>query len=78
MKEDIEEAKIPLLDHLVELRQRLLYSLVGFLVCFFLAFYFAAEIFNPNLRSPINASPEFFNNILLFVDINLQGLLNYN
>ncbi|PPR64731.1 MAG: Sec-independent protein translocase protein TatC [Alphaproteobacteria bacterium MarineAlpha4_Bin2] len=46
MKEDIEEAKIPLLDHLVELRQRLLYSLVGFLVCFFLAFYFAAEIFN--------------------------------
>ena len=46
MKEDIEDAKIPLLDHLIELRQRLLYSVLGFLACFFLAFYFAADIFN--------------------------------
>ena len=46
MKENVEEAKMPLLDHLVELRQRLLYSVGGFLVCFIGAFYFAADIFN--------------------------------
>lgn len=46
MEGDVEEAKMPLLDHLVELRRRLLYSVGGFLVCFLFAFYFAADIFN--------------------------------
>ena len=46
MEENVEEAKMPLLDHLVELRQRLLYSVGGFLVCFIGAFFFAADIFN--------------------------------
>ena len=46
MDEDVDEAKMPLLDHLVELRQRLLYSVGGFLVCFIGTFYFAADIFN--------------------------------
>ena len=39
MEENVEEAKMPLLDHLVELRQRLLYSVGGFLVCFIGAAY---------------------------------------
>ena len=46
MEEDVEESKLPLIDHLVELRQRLLYSVGGFLVCFIGAFYFASDIFN--------------------------------
>ena len=46
MEEDIKEAKMPLLDHLIELRQRLLYSLLGFFACFCGAFFFAADIFN--------------------------------
>ena len=46
MASDVEEAKAPLLDHLVELRQRLIYSVVGFLICFLGAFYFASDIFN--------------------------------
>ena len=46
MEEESEDAKMPLLDHLVELRQRLIYSVGGFLLCFLCAFYFAGDIFN--------------------------------
>ena len=46
MGSDAEDAKMPLLDHLVELRRRLMYSVGGFLVCFFISYYFAADIFN--------------------------------
>jgi sec-independent protein translocase protein TatC len=46
MDSDVEKEKMPLLDHLVELRRRLMYSSVGFLVCFFASYYFAADIFN--------------------------------
>jgi sec-independent protein translocase protein TatC len=41
-----DEGKMPLLDHLVELRQRLMWSMVALLVCFLICFYFAAPIFN--------------------------------
>lgn len=46
MAEDLDDSKMPLLDHLVELRRRLLYAFLGFFVCFAICFYFAAEIFN--------------------------------
>lgn len=38
--------KMPLLDHLIELRQRLLYSVAGIFVAFAFCFYFAGEIFD--------------------------------
>jgi sec-independent protein translocase protein TatC len=38
--------KMPLLDHLVELRTRLLYSVVGFFIAFGVCFYFAKPILN--------------------------------
>ena len=38
--------KMPLLDHLIELRQRLLYSVVGLLVAFLVCFYFAQSLFD--------------------------------
>lgn len=41
-----EEKKMPLLEHLVELRRRLLYSVVGFILAFILCFYFAQDMFN--------------------------------
>ena len=41
----IEDDKMPLLDHLIELRSRLIYCLAGFLVAFFACFYVAEEIF---------------------------------
>jgi len=43
--EGVEGGKMPLLDHLVELRQRLLYCVVSLFVVFFVAFFFAEAIF---------------------------------
>lgn len=46
MAEDEPElAKMPLLDHLVELRQRLVYSLITILALFLICYYFSAEIY---------------------------------
>jgi len=46
MNDEVEEAKMPLLDHLIELRKRLVYSVISFLICFLICFYFADPIFN--------------------------------
>ena len=43
--DDIDASKAPLLDHLIELRQRLLYCVIGLVVAFFASFYFADQIF---------------------------------
>src|SRR3546814_19114279 len=40
-----DDKKMPLLDHLIELRHRLLYSVVALLVVFIVCFYFAQPIF---------------------------------
>jgi sec-independent protein translocase protein TatC len=42
---DIDETKRPLLEHLIELRRRLLWSLATLVVCFFICFHFAENIF---------------------------------
>ena len=44
--DEIEASKAPLMDHLIELRQRLIYSLAVFTGLFVVCFYFAAPIFN--------------------------------
>jgi sec-independent protein translocase protein TatC len=41
-----DDKKMPLLDHLIELRKRLIWSLVAFFVCFALCFYYANPIFD--------------------------------
>ena len=43
---DIDASKAPLLDHLIELRSRLLKCLVAFVICFGIAFAFADQIFD--------------------------------
>ncbi|MCA8929277.1 MAG: twin-arginine translocase subunit TatC [Alphaproteobacteria bacterium] len=40
-----EATRAPLIDHLIELRQRLMYSLVALLLCFLVCYYFAEDIF---------------------------------
>lgn len=42
---DIDDTKAPLMEHLVELRQRLLYSVLALVVTFFVSFYFADDVF---------------------------------
>jgi sec-independent protein translocase protein TatC len=44
--QDIDETKRPLLEHLVELRQRLIYCLIAFVVLFFVGFYFSQPIYD--------------------------------
>jgi len=41
----IEATKAPLLDHLIELRKRIVISLIAFVVCFILCFAFARHIY---------------------------------
>ena len=45
-EEDTEEKRMPLINHLIELRQRLYYSLGALLVTFLICFYFANPIFD--------------------------------
>jgi sec-independent protein translocase protein TatC len=44
--DDIEASKAPLLEHLIELRQRLMRAMVAIFIAFIVCFYFADEIFN--------------------------------
>ena len=44
--EDIEASKAPLMDHLIELRSRLIKALVAFAIMFVLCFVFARHIYN--------------------------------
>src|SRR5665213_696975 len=41
----IEATKAPLLEHLTELRKRLIWAIVAFFICFLICFYFAKDIF---------------------------------
>lgn len=43
--DSLGEQKMPLLDHLVELRSRLLHSLIAIVVLFFASYYFAPSIY---------------------------------
>lgn len=43
---DIDSSQAPLVEHLIELRQRLIKSVIGFAIFFVVGFYFADEIFS--------------------------------
>ena len=72
-EDEVESSKASLLEHLVELRQRLVYSLIALLACFAACFWFAGEIYDillhpyaraagerPDLRLIYTAPQEFF------------------
>ena len=44
--EDIDATKAPLMEHLIELRKRLIWSMLAILVAFAVCFYFARPIYN--------------------------------
>ena len=43
---DIEASKAPLLEHLIELRTRLMRAMLAIFIAFLVCFYFASDIFN--------------------------------
>src|SRR4026209_1407251 len=45
-REDIEAPKSPLMDHLIELRSRLIKALAAFAIMFVCCFFFAKQIYN--------------------------------
>jgi sec-independent protein translocase protein TatC len=44
--DEVEASRAPLLDHLIELRARLIKSLISFIIMFFVCFLFAKQIYN--------------------------------
>ena len=44
--DEIEKSSAPLIEHLIELRQRLIWAIAGFFVAFLACFFFAKQIFN--------------------------------
>jgi sec-independent protein translocase protein TatC len=44
--DDIDASKAPLMEHLIELRARLIKSMLAFLIMFFASFFFAKQIYN--------------------------------
>ncbi len=45
MNDEIDASRAPLLDHLIELRKRLLYCIVAIVIAFGISYYFAETIF---------------------------------
>jgi len=45
-EQNIDESKAPLIEHLIELRTRLVYSVIGFIIAFIACFFVADEIFD--------------------------------
>jgi sec-independent protein translocase protein TatC len=45
IEDKIDDKPMPLLDHLIELRQRLLWAMVSFLLAFFVCYYFSKNIY---------------------------------
>ncbi len=44
-KSDIDASEAPLIEHLIELRTRLIYCVLGFIAAFIVSFYFSSDIF---------------------------------
>lgn len=44
--DEIEKSSAPLMEHLIELRTRLMWSIGGFFVAFLVCFFFAKQLFN--------------------------------
>ncbi len=45
-EDEIEQSAAPLLEHLIELRRRLIWAILAFFIAFILCFAFAKHLFN--------------------------------
>jgi sec-independent protein translocase protein TatC len=44
-QDSMEAGRMPLMEHLIEFRRRLIYSLVGLVICWAVTYYFSAQIY---------------------------------
>ncbi len=44
--DEVDKSSAPLIDHLIELRSRLMWSIGGFFIAFLVCFFFAKDLFN--------------------------------
>ncbi|PZU92277.1 MAG: twin-arginine translocase subunit TatC [Chelatococcus sp.] len=65
-EDEIEASRAPLIDHLIELRSRLIKSLIAFLVMFFLCFALAKQIYNILVQPYLWAAGEGANVQLIY------------
>ena len=56
-KPDLDDSKAPLIEHLIELRQRLLWSVAALTVAFLISLFFADEIFGILVQPLTDAFP---------------------
>lgn len=59
-EDEIEASRAPLIEHLIELRQRLIHALIAFVIMFVICFTFAGRIYNILVNPYVQAvgSPE--------------------
>ncbi len=65
-EDEIEASRAPLIDHLIELRSRLIKSLIAFLVMFFICFAFSTQIYNMLVRPYVWAAGSSANAQLIY------------
>jgi len=77
-EKELEDTSAPLMEHLIELRQRLLHSVITIVILFLICFYFASEIFDilivPYKWGANDPNPEIFFTALqdvFFVEIKI-------
>src|SRR5579863_1967057 len=68
-EEELEEGRMPLLDHLVELRKRLMYSFAALIVAFFPCWYFSKTIYNFLAQPLADALSKEAGRHLIFTDL---------
>lgn len=68
-KDDIDDRKMPLLAHVIELRNRLVISVLAFLVAFGVCYYFSADIFAFLVRPLAAALPDAANRRLIYTGL---------
>jgi sec-independent protein translocase protein TatC len=75
-EEDIDDKKMPLLDHLLELRTRLIWAMGAFLGAFLIGFYFSRPVFN-FLTHPLLATSNNERVRTLIYTSPLEGFVTY-
>jgi sec-independent protein translocase protein TatC len=68
-EEELEEGRMPLLEHLIELRKRLMYSFAALIVAFFPCWYFSKPIYNFLAQPLADALSKEAGRHLIFTDL---------